>query len=342
MSEDWLFVAGAKPAEPSGIVLSVVVPVYNSAATLPRLLERLVSACEATGLPFELIFVEDGGTDTSWQVLRQLAAVCPVPIRIVQLGKNFGQHAALLCGFTYTTGDWVITIDDDLQTPPEEIIHLLQTQRTTGADLVYGIYRVKQHSLFRNLGSALINWVARYSFQMQNSGSSFRLIRGGLARLVAERTHRFVFVDGLLHWHTRHVAHVWVKHQAREHGRSGYSLFKLISLTASMLFHFTTLPLTIVVAIGLLFSVVSFAVGIVYFVRKLIYGAPMGYTSTVVGVFFMGGITLLVLGVIGQYLSRLLAIQASAPSYSVRSCHTSRQPFAGTAETSIPETRQAG
>lgn len=155
---------------------SLVIPVFNSEKSLRELFTRVTNTFQKIGQSFEIIFVEDGSQDESWNEVTKLKQEFPDIVRGIRFTKNFGQHNALLCGFRFTKGEWVITMDDDLQTPPEEISKLINKINETKADLVYGKYETKQHSLMRNTGSRLLKRLAPYASGNTTEGSSFRII----------------------------------------------------------------------------------------------------------------------------------------------------------------------
>jgi len=297
---------------------SVVVPVYNSEQTLEKLFERTQETFSKLGLRFEMVFVNDCSRDGSWKVLKKLKQTYPEQVTAIHLAKNFGQHNALMCGFNQIKGDFAVTIDDDLQIPPEEIAKLIQKQNQTDADVVYGIYDRKKHNLFRNFGSSAVQLIFRRIFQTTGNITAFRLIKSSIIHSVRQHRQSFVFIDGLLHWHTQFIERELVRHEKREFGRSGYSVKKLLLLTSNLLFNFTTYPLRLLVLLGTFFSVSSFVTGMYYIFRKIFYDVPLGYTSTIVAIFFSSGILLLVIGVVGEYIGRIYSLQNDKPQFSVR------------------------
>ena len=178
--------------------VSVVIPVYRSEESLRPLVGRLLQVLEKTGLSHEVVLVEDGGGDGSWKVLRDLQANDPDRVVVIELMRNYGQHNALMCGFRCTRGEYVVTLDDDLQNPPEEVSKLLAAVRTGQFDLVYGTYSSKKHSLWRNAGSALVNAFYRVVFKNAVTISSFRAIHRPLLESIFPYDLNFTFIDGLL------------------------------------------------------------------------------------------------------------------------------------------------
>jgi len=303
----------------SSVDLSVVIPVYHSAALLPSLIERLLPVLERTGLRHEVVFVEDGGLDDSWRVLSALQRTHPDRVVAIELMRNFGQHNALMCGFRHARGAFVITMDDDLQNPPEEIPRLLETIQSGEYDLVYGTYRSKRHSGWRNLGSALVNAFYRITFRVPVTVTSFRIIRRELLESIFSYTLNFTFVDGLLAWNTQRIGLVEVDHHPRAAGRSGYDPRKLLTLAFNLFTNFSLLPLQLVSLFGLLTAMGGFLLAFIYLVLYLLARIVVpGYASTIIIVLVVGGVQLLSLGIIGEYLGRLHLNVNRKPQYSVR------------------------
>ena len=314
---------------------SVVVPVYNSEHSLAELFERTRAVFAKLGRSFEMIFVEDCGSDQSWQVLRELSEQYPGEVIAVRLARNFGQHNATLCGFHYVHGDFVITIDDDLQVPPEEIPRLIEEQERSGAELVYGYYAEKHHGLIQNLGSWVIQKTFEVTFKAKGKGSSFRLISASLIEKVRQHRQRFVFIDGLLFWYTQYVSRTEVSHEPRRIGRSSYSMFKRLHQAADVFFNFTTLPLRWTIYLGFLISTISLGFGVTFFVRAFYYTTPPGWASLAVTIFFVGGAILMVLGIIGEYISRIFTLNNERPQFYVREVLTSHDQIIEQTKTAV-------
>jgi polyisoprenyl-phosphate glycosyltransferase len=301
------------------LCVSVVIPVYRSETSLRALVGRLLRVLETTGLSHEVVLVEDGGGDGSWNILRELQAGDPDRIVVVELMRNYGQHNALMCGFRCTRGEYVVTIDDDLQNPPEEIPKLLDAIQTGRFDLVYGSYSSKKHSPWRNAGSALVNGFYRIVFKNAVTISSFRVIRRPLLESIFSYDLNFTFVDGLLAWNTQRIAQIEVDHQPRVTGRSGYDPRKLAQLAFNLFTNFSLLPLQLVTWFGLALSGMGFFLALFYLVQY--FRAQIivpGYASTMIAILVVGGTQLLALGIIGEYLGRLHLNVNRKPQYTVR------------------------
>jgi undecaprenyl-phosphate 4-deoxy-4-formamido-L-arabinose transferase len=235
----------------------------------------------------------------------------------VRLAKNFGQHSASFCGFSFSKGNFIITLDDDLQCPPEEIPKLIRKMEETDAELVYGIYRKKRHSLVRNISSRSIKKVSGI-LGKPNEGSSFRIISRSIIDKIIIHHQNFVFIDEILHWYTDYVEFAVVEHHKRKYKRSGYNSRKIWWLFANIVFYYTSAPLKLMVYGGLISSVIFFVFSIYFVYRKIIHNVPLGYTSLIVAVLFSTSLILLSLGVIGEYLSRIYMVQNKKPLYSVK------------------------
>lgn len=299
------------------IEFSVVVPVFNSEASLEELFHRLTEVLKATGKPYEMIFVDDGSGDRSWEMLKKIKAENPDGFTAIRLAKNFGQHSATFCGFSFAKGKHIITLDDDLQCPPEEIPKLIRTMEETDAELVYGIFRKKRHSAARNISSRSFKSLSRL-FGSQTEGSSFRLISGSIIQKILGHHQNFVFIDEILHWYTDFIGYATVEHHPRKYKRSGYSRGKIWRFFAEVMYHYSTAPLKVMVYGGMVSSVIFFIFSIYFILRKILMNVPLGYTSLIVAILFSTSLILLSLGVIGEYLSRIYMVQNKKPLYSVK------------------------
>jgi polyisoprenyl-phosphate glycosyltransferase len=317
--------------------LSVVIPVYNSAEIMPALLARLTKVLGGQDMTYEIVMVEDGSPDDSWRVLSSLQRQDPQHIVAVQLMRNYGQHNALMCGFRIARGELIVTMDDDLQHPPEEIPKLIDTIVAGELDLVYGQYDKKKHPLLKNAGSLVVNKFFRHVFRLPVTVTAFRVIRRDLLDAILSYTRPFTFIDGLLAWNTRRVGATLVEHHPRAAGRSGDSLAKMVTLALNLFTNFSLLPLQLVSACGLLAAAGGFAGGLYYLVRFAMSGITVpGYASMILATLVLGGTQLLALGVIGEYVGRLHLNVNRKPQYSLRS------KLSGSGAASPPESGNLG
>ena len=301
------------------VEISVIVPVYNSEETLVELTDRLEKSLEEmlNGKSYQLVFINDGSADNSWQVIKELACKNG-KITAINLTKNFGQHNALMCGFQHAKGKYVVTIDDDLQNPPEEIKKLYDLIRQKH-DVVYGQLDDKKHSKFRNLGSETIQFVFRKTFGVNVKLASFRIVKKEIIDLILSYEKSFTFIDGIIAWHTKDIGSVPVRHDSRKQGRSGYSLQKLIVLSLNMLTNFSIVPVQFVSMIGIIFSLIGFLFGVFFIIKKLVFGINvMGFASLIVVVTIFSGVQLLSLGMIGEYIGRMHINISNRPQFAIR------------------------
>lgn len=305
-------------ASPS-LDISLVVPVYNSSATLASLLERLSRVLDGITPCYEVILVDDGSRDDSWAVMQSLRARYSEHLVVVQLMRNYGQHNTLMCGLDLARGEYVITMDDDLQNPPEEIPKMLAYIRQENLDLVYGCPDTRNHAAWRNLGSSIVWQFYRTVFHNPVTPTPFRIMRHQLAHSVRFYDLNFTYLDGLLAWCTSRIGAVEVEHHARAQGRSGYSLGKLLGLALNLYTNFSLIPLQVVSALGFITAASGFLVGAYYLVQFLASNIVIpGYASTIIAILILGGVQLLALGVIGEYVGRLHLNVNRKPQYVVR------------------------
>jgi glycosyltransferase involved in cell wall biosynthesis len=299
---------------------SIVVPVYKSERSLRELHERIDKAFEGVRGDFELILVEDGGGDNSWEVMKSIREK-DKRVKIVRLTRNFGQHNALMCGFSIVSGDYVITIDDDLQNPPEAIPRLIEEIHRTGLDLVCGTPEERKQSWTRNAGSFAYRWLISLVFKRDPvlQMSNFRIIRRGV-------------IDNLLHMRTPNpavgllilnitdrIGSTTVEHLPRRHGRTTYTAGKLIRHFLHGILYHSTLPLKGVFCMGLLSMFLAFALG-GYYLTLFFMGriTVPGWITLVLLVLFFSGAIMFSLGIIGEYLLRITQEVYHAPQYLIR------------------------
>ena len=301
------------------IDLSIVVPVYQSALTLRELVPRLLAAGQELHRTTEVVLVDDGSPDSSWEVLGDLKRELGDVLVCVQLMRNYGQHNALMCGFRHARGRVIVTIDDDLQNPPEEIPKLIRRMEQGEVDVVYGIPGERRDPAWRRLGSNLIQAFVQKALGLSGPMSAFRAIRRPVVDAILLYGLNYTCVDGLLAWNTDRIQYVTVAHCARTTGRSGYSLRRLVFYAMNIVTNFSLLPLQMATAVGFLASMGGLLTGAYYLMQALLTQiAVPGYASTIVAVLVLGGLQLLALGVIGEYVGRLHLNVNRKPQYTVR------------------------
>lgn len=311
------------PKQPrDGVVAcSVVVPVYNSAATLQELYERLAAVLERYGASFEMIFVEDAGTDASWHVLTSLAQL-DGRVRAIQLMKNSGQGSATMCGLMRARGSVVVTLDDDLQHPPEEIPRLLAVlDSDPEIDVAIGVPRTKRHSIIRRLGSWLIDRGNSIMLDKPRDlrFTAFRAMRSTVvAELGVQRVIRPA-LGPMLITVTNRICNIEVDHHPRMVGRSGYTPRQILQQTMSNAIGYSVLPLRILALLGLVGIGASVSLTVFYVVRFVSGGisAP-GFATQILLTTTMFGFNFFAFGVLGEYVLRILQLSGDQPAYGIR------------------------
>jgi undecaprenyl-phosphate 4-deoxy-4-formamido-L-arabinose transferase len=299
--------------------ISVVVPVYNSAPTLGPLLCRLRNVLSSLGLPYEAILVNDGSRDASWQQIEALARDYP-ELRGFNLMRNYGQHNALLCGIREARYDVIVTLDDDLQNPPEEIPLLLE-KLTEGYDVVYGTPAAANHGLLRNTASWITKVVLHETMgaATAKSVSSFRAFRTNVREGFSHFSSPNVSIDVLLTWGTSRFASIPVRHYPRKVGPSNYTFMKLVSHAFGLITGFSLLPLQVATFVGFSFTLVGIAVFLYVLLNFVIRGASVpGFTFLACMIAIFSGVQLFALGIFGEYLARIHFRTMERPVYLVR------------------------
>lgn len=288
-------------------MISVVVPVFNSADCLEPLTRRLAETLEELGEEYELIFVDDGSSDDSWATLRRLAAARRDRMKVARSAVNRGQHNALLSGFSLASGDVIVTLDDDLQHPPEEVPKLLRAL-SEGYDLVIAGYAEKRHPRLRNLGGAVVDAVQRRIFGLPRGFqlTSFRAIRRPVVEHALQMGGAYPFVTAMLLVNSSRRANVTVRHEARAAGSSSYTLLGSLRLILNLLLGYSSYPVVVVAALCGLGFLFSSGLAVATFWRAWRYGSSVpGWASTVVILTFFNSLTLLCLLIFAIYLSRI-------------------------------------
>lgn len=299
--------------------VSIVIPVYNGAATIGAVVERVMQVLRGVQRRTEIILVNDGSRDDSWPTIRALAETYP-EVTGVDLTRNYGQHNALLCGIRLATHEVVVTLDDDLQQPPEEIPKLL-AKLDEGFDVVYGTPEQERHGLARNISSRMTKaaFSAAMGADVASKVSAFRAFRASLKPAFAEQQNPLLNIDVLLTWATTRVAAVPVTREPRRTGTSNYRFRSLVRHAMNMMTGFSVLPLQIATLIGLLFTVFGLMVLAYVVGRYLIGGAVVpgfAFLASIIAIF--SGAQLFALGIIGEYLGRMHMRTMNRPPYLVR------------------------
>jgi glycosyltransferase involved in cell wall biosynthesis len=299
--------------------LSIVVPVFNSAPTLSLLAERLSHALGEADLEYELVLVNDGSADGSWEEIRALAGADD-RVRGLDLARNYGQHNALLAGIRAARAPTIVTIDDDLQNPPEEIPTLL-AKLDEGFDVVYGSATERHQGISRALGTRLTKWALKVAIgsEVAAQASAFRAFRTDLRDAFRDFQGPYISIDALLGWGTSAFAAVPVRHDSRAAGRSSYGFVRLATHALNVLTGFTTRPLRFATLVGLTFTLLGGVVLVYVLFRFFAEGdAVPGFPFLASIIAMFSGAQLLTLGIIGEYLARMHVRIMDRPPYALR------------------------
>jgi len=308
------------------IKFSVVIPIYNEEGNLQELYCRLTAVldnlCNEEGFPplsYEIILVDDGSADNSWQLIKEFHKKDP-QVKGISFSRNFGHHIAITAGLDHARGKAVVLMDGDLQDPPEEIPKLYEKFKD-GYDIVFAIREKRDDTLFKRFSSWLfVRTLKRISnVEIDLDSGIFRIISSRSVLGMRRFREKSRFLTGMMNWlgYSR-IGVPTIRHE-RYAGRSKYTLFKLLRLAWHGITAFSYFPLQLSIYLGFSVSFISFMAGIYMIYRKLMYDIPlMGYTSIIVSLFFIGGIILLVLGVIGEYIGRIYEEVQNRPLYLIK------------------------
>lgn len=297
--------------------ISVIIPCYRSEKMITSVTEEIIGFLK--DIPYEIILVCDCSPDNVWEEIKKLQAKYQ-SVHGILFSKNFGQHSATLAGYRHATGDIIITMDDDGQSDPSAIPRMVEKIHE-GYDVVYARYPVFKKSLFRILGS----WINRKMAENlagkppNIQGNSYFAMRGFVMEELIKYTNSFPYIGGLVFRTTSSITEIDVEHRNRREGESNYSIKKLFMLWINGFTAFSVLPLRFASFLGFVFSGLGFILGVILIVRKILNPAIiLGYTSMMVAIFFLGGIILIALGLIGEYVGRIYIGQNQAPQYVIK------------------------
>jgi len=301
-------------------VISFVIPCYRSEHTLGNVVSEIQKTlCELKEYDYEIILVNDCSPDGTWAVIRRLCQEND-RIRGINFARNFGQHAALMAGLRQSVGDYVVCLDDDGQTPADEAGKLLE-KLEEGYDAVYARYAHKQHSLFRNLGSKVNERMTRIMLEKPRElyVSSYFAVRRFVVEDMVRYENSYPYVIGLVLRATKNITNVEVNHRERQEGSSGYTLKKLLGLWFNGFTAFSVKPLRIATCIGCLSATVGFVYGLYTIIKRLVNPqVPVGFSSTMAAIVFFGGMIMIMLGLIGEYIGRIYISMNNSPQYVIR------------------------
>jgi undecaprenyl-phosphate 4-deoxy-4-formamido-L-arabinose transferase len=303
-------------------LVSVVIPVFNEQDNLAELIRRCIQSCDMLDHAYEIILVDDGSRDDSARMITEAAEKHQGKVVGVILNRNYGQHAAIMAGFAEVEGDIVITLDADLQNPPEEIPRLVK-QIEDGADVVGTVRVPRCDTFFRRMASRVVNTAARKAtgVDMHDYGCMLRAYRRHIINAMLNCEERSTFIPVLANGFARHTAEIEVKHAARPAGDSKYSLWRLINLQFDLLTSMTTFPLRVLSVVGCIISALGIGFGLFLFVMRLIYGAEWAVSGvfTLFSILFMFiGAQFVGMGLLGEYIGRIYHDVRARPRYFVQ------------------------
>lgn len=299
--------------------LSIVIPVYNGEKTIERLFAHIQAFCNSKEYSYEVIFVWDCGADNSWKVIKKLKDQFPYIVKGIHLSRNFGQHNALICGFEQAKGEFIVTMDEDLQHLPEDIDILMKVQQKFDSDVVYGAYPRGKHSSYRNVTSNILKKLIQIGIQdLHHDYSAFRFIKIDIAKACINMQNSYTFLDGYLSWITHRFSSCSIKHQKRIAGKSSYTVRKLVRHSINIFVTFSDLPIKIVSWFSFLFFLFATGYSLIILIEKLFFKILIpGYASTIILLSFGFGTILLALGIIGQYIHRINLKTTKRPNYYI-------------------------
>lgn len=303
-------------------LISIIVPVFNEQENLKELIKRCVESCDWMERPFELILVDDGSRDSSPEIITEAAEQGSNNVVGVLLNRNYGQHAAVMAGFAESRGNIIVTLDADLQNPPEEIPKLVE-KIEEGFDVVGSVRVPRCDTFFRKIASSIVNKVAQKATGviMHDYGCMLRAYRRNIVDAMLACDERSTFIPVLANSFARHATEIEVKHDKRPDGKSKYGLWKLINLQFDLLTSMTTFPLRLLSVIGTLISLVGIGFGVFLFVMRLIYGAiwaAQGVFTLFAILFIFIGAQFIGMGLLGEYLGRIYYDVRGRPRYFVQ------------------------
>ncbi len=304
--------------------VSVVVPVYNEEANLPLLMDRMETALKTMGRPYEIILVDDGSRDNSLELMTGFTS--RPGVRVVELTRNYGQHSAIMSGFSVVTGQIVVTIDADLQNPPEEIPGLVRAMEAGNYEVVGTVRQMRKDSIFRTFPSRVVNGMTRKitGVHMSDWGCMLRAYRREVVDRMVESQEYSTFIPALATLFAKRMTEIPVAHAERHGGVSNYSMFKLLNLQFDLLTSFSEFPLRVLLYTGILLAFGGFAMGVLLAVARFIYGAEWAgqgvFTLFAILFFFIGGL-FFALGIMGQYIGRIYHEVRKRPRFTIRNIH---------------------
>lgn len=298
--------------------ISIIVPLYNSSALLMPLITDIIKNFE--GCVYEIIFVDDCSDDDTWDIVKKIKnEFSHIQIKAIRLNKNFGQHNAVLCGIKFTDTDYVITMDDDMEVLTLDMVKIYHKTKLDSVDLAYASFQKKYDSFFRNiLTNYYYFWAKVSGGKAKQRGSGYRVISRRIINELKTHQSEIFYIDELITWYTSNITFHKVNQNTQKLVKSRYTIKKLFNTSLGLILLSYLFPIRSVSIIGGLIALVNFIIGIYFLYKKFLLGVPIaGYTSLIVSILFSTGIILLFIGVLAEYINKILRLSSKAPNYFI-------------------------
>ena len=299
--------------------LSVVVTIYNAEKSLPELTERLIKVCSGLTDEFEIIYVDDRGPDNSWIVLNKLSEQFN-SVKCIRFNRNFGQHTAISAGLHHAAGQYVVMMDGDLQDEPEIIDSLYEQIKMGNSQIIYVRRIDRKDSSSKRISSLVYNYVFSKLSGIKSDPKigTFRIMTKKVVDSFCQFPEVNKYIGGVFYWMNFAPAYLDAEHKGRKYGKSNYTLGKMIKLATNGIVSYSNKPLTLSIYFGLICSCLSFLMGLIFIIRKIVFDISItGYSSIIVSIYFLSGIILMVLGIIGKYIAMIYEQSRSRPEYLI-------------------------
>lgn len=294
---------------------SIIIPVFNAESCLMGTVQKTVESMNVLSNNYEIILVDDGSRDKSWEIIKSIKQKYS-HVKGIRLNKNYGQHNVLLCGLNHSEGEYIVTLDDDMEHNPEDIQRLYAELKENNWDVVYGIPAKKRKGFVRNILTGIYKFISKVENKNADKGSSYRIFTKRIKDNLVNHNGSLFFMDEIILWYTNRIEYIKVNHLASQK-RSGYTYSSLFDLSLRLSSLSSTMPLRIVRALGFFIFISSFLLGFYFIIKKFMFKVPIGYTSIIVTILFSTGIITFALGVIGEYLGNLIALSNKKPAYFI-------------------------
>jgi glycosyltransferase involved in cell wall biosynthesis len=295
---------------------SIIIPVFNAESCLKNTVDKVIASMNNFNKDYEIILIDDGSRDNSWNVIKELKTQY-ASLKGIRLNKNYGQHNVLLCGLNHAEGEYIITIDDDLEQNPEDISTLFSILKEKNIDVVYGVPKYVKRNFLRKVLTNSYKFISRVENKNADKGSTFRIFTKRIKDNLINHSGSLFFIDEIILWYTNRIEYIKVDFLPSQKKASGYTYSSLFDLSLRLSSLSSTMPLRMVRTLGFSIFIASFILAFYFIIRKFFFQVPMGYTSIIVAILFSTGIITFTLGIIGEYLGNLIALSNKKPAYFI-------------------------